>query len=307
MSLKAPMNLKEAYLKDPELGEPAWNKLCEASKSHPIIARALREGLYQDAAQALGAMQNEIVSVIYPRLIARELLRVIPTKNTSERFYIGKRAYVLENSGTIARIGAKPDTPVDITANKVVTSGQEWNEDYTEDVPYNVLGFQTENLQKEFARKENTDVIALFNAITAGDLAGGGEVTITNGAPTWAEILTGIGAFGDDYPDLVALNTTEFLSLFKLQEFTNSLYNKSVEGPKMYSVTNSLLGIRFIGHSQITKTLFVNTRRAGAMLTRQDLNIVPWENKETRKFGVNARERYGMGIIWPDAVARGTN
>jgi len=306
-----PQTLKEAYAKGmiPEAGglkEAAFARLATEAAMHPIIRRALQEGLYQDAAAALEAMQHDIMSVVYPRLIARDLLRVVPTVNTSERFYLGKRGYILANRGHVAEINSKPDTPVDITASIVNTGGESWSEDFVEDVPWNIMNFESEGLAGEFARGENADCITLFNAISTGNLAGGAEVTVTDTNPTWAQILELIGKFGDDYPDVIALNTVEFLGLFKLDQFVNALYKGADTGPRLYSVNHALLGIKFIGHSQVTKTLAINTKRAGVMLMRSDMNVMPWEDKAQRKFGVNARERYGMGILRPDAVARGT-
>ena len=300
------LDLKEAVLKDPELGEKHWNKLVEGAAKHPIIKRALAEGLHSDVAAALGGMQTVVQDALYPKQLARELLTVIATTKTMERFYKGLRGYTFNNEGKPYATGPKT-TYQDIGVNITRTAKQEWNQDFAEDIPWDIMAFEARNMGKEIGRDETADAIALFNAITTTDLAGAAEVTITNGAPTWVQIIDLIAALmaHDDYPTVIALNPDEFTNLLTLDQFINALYADH-QNWRDGVVLHTQLGIKFISCSQITKTLAVNTDRAGVLLLRQDMMTVPWEDEGNFKYGISARERYGMGILWTTSVARGT-
>jgi len=303
-------SLKESIISEAG-SENAWNRLVETSKTHPIIARALKEGLYKDSANALSGVQATIVPNIYPNLFARKLLRVVPTVNAAERFHVGKRGYVLKTNGVgqpntaeaVGRLG----TPIDINANLIAEGKQSWDETFREDFPIGILDFVTSDMQGEVIKTENEDVVTLLNAITATDLAGGAEQTITNGAPTWAQILAMIATFEDgDYPDVCLMGKTEFFYLFQLDQFLNGLYDKgnTFDIPNL-SVYNSVLRMTFIGSSiSGVVTTMVNSRRAGAMVLRSDLSVIPWTNTEDGKYGLRCRERYGMGIVKAGSVAR---
>jgi hypothetical protein len=300
------LNLKEAFEKDPELGSGAWKNLVDSATKHPIVSRALKEGLFSDGAAALGGMQNTVIDAAYPTQISRELLKVIPTKSVAQRFYKGKVGYVFDNEGHVMATGPKVSY-LDISVNKTYTAKQEWNQDFAEDVPWNVASWEAEKLGLDIAKQETTDVVALFNAIAAGSLAGGAEVTITDGAPTWTQIIAGLTNLWkvDRNPSVVAMNPHEFGGLMLLPEFINSLYNSGEVRNGV--IKHTTLGISFISCSLITKTLFVDTNYAGALLLRQDIMTQPWEDRANFMYGISARERAGLGILFADAVARGTN
>jgi hypothetical protein len=299
-----PLNLSEAVIN--EQGSQAWADLLSLSKMHPIIKRVLREGLYSDAANALGGMQAVITDILYPQLISREALSVINTTKISERFYKGKRGYTFNNEGQVYATGPKADTPIDIAVNKTNTAKQEWNLNFAEDVSWDVMSFEARNMAAELARTENADVVTLFNAIANADLAGGAEVTITDGAPTWAQIIAALKvcAAANFYPTKVFMGAEEFMGLFSLQEFISALYNDQQDAGQ-FRAHHASLGIDFFGSSAVTKSLFVDTNRAGILLIRSDVQTVPWEDKANFKYGISSRERYGMGILWANAVARG--
>jgi hypothetical protein len=300
------LNLKEAFEKDPELGPAKWKELEASANRHPIVSRALTEGLFSDAAAALGDMQNTVVDAAYPTQIARELLKVIPTKSVAQRFFKGKRGYVFDNEGHVMSTGPKVSY-LDIPVNKTYTAKQEWNQDFAEDVPWNVASWEAEKLGLDLANQETADAITLFNAIANGDLASGAEITITSGAPTWAQIIAGLKALWkvNRRATVVAMDPDELGGLLLLPEFINSQYNSG--DLRNGVIMHTTLGIRFISCSLITKTLFVDTNFAGALLMRQDIMTQPWEDKANFKYGISARERAGLGILFADAVARGTN
>lgn len=303
--MKTPFNLEEAVTRAE--GPGFFAQLKEQAPKHPIIARAVREGIYPDAIGALGGMQKVVYNALYPKLVSRKLLSIVNTQNNAETFYKVKSGYVLTNQGTVMAVGPKPNTPVTINADRTNTAKQEWNQNVQEDVPWDIMGIESQDMIADLAKQENADVVTLFNAIANGDLAGGAEVTITDGAPTWAEIIAGLKKFGDDYPDVVALNNEEFLGLFNIEQFISKLYSSGDPQPGTYIAYHPILNITFLGCSQVTKTLFVNSKRAGALILRSDILTVPWRKESEFLYGISSRERYGMGILHSNAVGRGTH
>jgi len=301
-------DFKESIVKDPEMGEAVYNRMLKTAEGHPVVIRALKEGIFADQSGALSGMQAMVYTPLRAKLVGRELLKVIPTTKPAERFSRIKGGYVLENSGKVFRTGPKPDTPFDLVANRTQSSSQEWDQNTVEDMPWDLLTYESQELINDMAQKENTDVVTLFNGITATDLAGGAEVTITDNNPTWAEIITGLQKFKDQLPNVIALNLAEFLGLFKATEFISNLYGDPLKITMEFEARHAAMPtIKFIGSSAITKTLFVNTQRAGVMLLRQDVMTQPWVDQANFKYGVSARSRYGMGIFYPDSVVRGTH
>lgn len=301
--------LKEAMLRDPEIGEAGFNRLCEESKSHPIIGRALKEGLFGDAAAALTAAQTQILDPVYPYFLSREVLSLIRTTKIAERFHKGLVGYTFDNAGNVLATGPK-SAYQDIGVNKTYTEKQEWDQNFVEDVSWDVAAFESRNIPKSIAKQENADVVTLFNAIAAANLAGGAEQTITNGAPTWAEITVLIKKLlvNDYFPTHIFMNPDEFGNLFNIAEFMSSLYNETkFDGDQHGTWLHQKTGIKFISCSQATKVIAVDSRVAGILLLRSDIIIQPWENRADFIYGMSGRERLGLGVLYPLAVARGTN
>lgn len=300
------LNLKEAIEKDPALGPSEWKRLCETYGQHPIIRGGINEGLFADVALALGGMQTQVIQAAYPAQISREVLSVVRTTKAAERFYKQKATgYVFDNSGNVMALGPKV-TNVDITPNKTYTTKQEWNQDFAEDVSWDITGFYANILGQDIAKKENTDVITLLEAIVAGDLAGGAEMTVTDGAITWAQIVTGIKAMRkvNRAPSVIIGNSDELLNLLNVAEFMSSLYNQAQDW-RQGVVYHTQLGIKFITCSLCNKVVWIDPARAGVLLLRQDIMTQPWEDRANFMVGISGRERVGMGILDANAVARG--
>ena len=52
-------NLKEAVLKDPEMGEGYWNELTAKALKSPVFTKLIKEGLYSDLAGAMAQFKTK--------------------------------------------------------------------------------------------------------------------------------------------------------------------------------------------------------------------------------------------------------
>jgi hypothetical protein len=301
-----PFNFKEAVLRDPELGEDHWNDITAKARSNPLYIKALKEGLYSDAAAALGGINGAVWDQLLPATIGREMVKVVPTKNAIERFPKDLRAYAWEGEGPALDTGARTETQ-DVKANIEIKCKKTWTQSFIEDASWNVLQWQIEGIGKAIARLETEKIDAAYEAIAAADLAGGAEVTVTDGAPTWAQVTALIKQVQKEnaYPNVIAMNPDEFGGLMALDQFISSLYLD----PKQLKpgvIFHSTLNITFICSALVVSSLCIDTNLATALLVRRDLTTKPYEEAPD-KYGVYGSERIGMGVLRTKAVARGTN
>jgi len=299
---------KEAIMKDAELGERFWSELEEKSKRHPLYTKLLKEGLYSDVAGALGAVQDVVWAAARPATIGREIIKVIPTKNVMERFPKEIRGFPWVTGEAPPRLTGARAEMQDIYANLEIGWGQEWTESYVEDASWNVMEYQLNALGREIAYLETEKIVKAYTDIPAGDLAGGAEITITDGAPTWSQVCALIKAVEkeDFHPNVIAMNPDEFGGLRLLDQFVNSLYLER-EAMKPGVIYHTTLGINFISSSLVTKSLCIDTNAAAVMLLRRDLQTKPYEDPSRNVYGVVGTERLGLGVLRTKAVARGTN
>lgn len=303
-----PSKLKEAVLADPELKEAAWDIMIAQADQNPLFKKVLREGLYSDVAGALGAVHDVVWKAAWPNAIGREILKTLPTTKVLERVpkELSAVAYELGEAPPMGT-GARTEF-TDINVNIEIGAKKEWSESYIEDASWNVLAYQIENIGKALAKKETEYIIALYNAVTAAKLAGAAEQTITNGAPTWAQIVDIINTVAEaDYiPDVIALHATEFGYLFNHDQFINSLYLPAGKADMRNGVIfHSALNVKFVRSTLLTKTLVVDLNAAGLHLVRRDIVTKSYEDPSRHMWGVSATMRYGGKILREGSVARG--
>jgi hypothetical protein len=305
-----PSKFKEAILKDPDFGEAGWKDIFEApAVRNPVYQKALKQGLYSDVAGALGGIQASIVAAAFPNLIARLIVKVIQTGNAIERF---PKEYVPvayeTGEAPSPKTGMRAEMQ-DIKVNKEIECSQSWSQSYVEDASWNVLATQIAGIGRAIARKELKLVYAMYGGIANASLASGAEKTITDGAPTWAQICDLINAVEteDFRPSIIAMNSHEFGGLRKLTEFTSSLYVDRQSLGARNAVYHTALDVTFVSSSEISKTLAIDIDAASVMLLRRDLTSKPYESPAENKFGVHGSERLGLDVLRTKAVARGTN
>jgi hypothetical protein len=298
--------LQESVLRDPELGDKAWNEMLQRAEQDRIIRKAIREGLFSDVASALGAMHDRVWAGARSATIGRELLTVIPTKQALERFVREGTAYVFESGeAPPMKVASRVDT-VDVRTNVELSTGQEWSEAFAEDASFDVVQYYMDVIGYGLARKETEKVIALYNAISGSDLANGSESTIATPI-SWANITDNLGYVEsqDFHPNVVAVSPTVYAELMRIDQFVNSLYLDPAN-IKQGVIQHTTLGVTFIRSSLITKTLFIDTTKAGVMLVRREPLLKTYERPDAGKYGVVGSERIGLAVLRTKAVQRGS-
>jgi len=299
--------LKEAVLRDPDMGEGEWKEMTTKAALNPLYQLVMREAVYKDIAQALGAVHSVVVDAAKPACIGRELIWVVPTGKYLVRFIRAKR-------GKAWRVGQTEPPPtgekydyVDIECDYEIACSQEWSESFLEDASWNVLERQVQEIGLALAEQETTDIVALYEGIAAGDLAGGAEVTIASPI-TWANFTDLWKAVESEnfHPNVMAVSPTIMSELLRLDQFIDSLYYAPEQAIRTGVYPQKILGIEIVVSSLVTSTLMIDTRYAAAMPLRRDATTKPYENPEKMLFGALGSERYGLGVLRSKAVARGT-
>jgi len=299
--------LKEAILKDPDMGEGAWKEMTAKAVENPFYQLVMREALYKDVAQALGAVHDVVVDAAKPACIGRELIWVLPTEKYLVRFIRAKR-------GKAWRVGQTEPPPtgekydyVDIECNYEIASSQEWGESFLEDASWNVLERQIQEIGLCIAEQETKDIVALYEGIAASNLAGGAEVTIASPI-TWANFTDLWAAVENEnfHPNVLAVTPTIMSELLRLDQFIHSLYYAPEQAVRQGVYPQRILGVNIVVSSLITSTFMIDTRYAAAMPLRRDITAKPYENPEKMLYGAIGSERYGLGVLRSKAVARGT-
>lgn len=303
--LVVPKSIQEAVGKPQGPTYSEWQEALIKSKLNPFFRYLVREGIYKDYSQALGAVHDKVVEAAVPELIGRELLTVIPVTKDPVRF-----VKAIKGKAWKAGEAETPITPemyehgTDITAEEY-KSRAEWSQTFLEDAEWGVTERFVKECGRSIGEEETTDVIAMYNAITAGNLAGGAEQTITDGAVTWAQFVNIISVVrqGNFHPTVVALSEKNFTSLMEIDQFVNALYYAPEKAIRT-GVVETTLGVKVVASSLITKTLCIDANYV-ALTVRRELTSKPYENPAEAIYGVLATERVGMQVFRETAVARG--
>jgi len=299
--------LKEAILRDPDMGEGAWKEMTAKALDNPLYQLVMREALYKDVAQALGAVHDVVVDAAKPACIGRELIWVVPTEKYLVRFIRAKR-------GKAWRVGQTEPPPtgekydyVDVECSYEIACSQEWGQSFLEDASWNVLERQIVEVGLSLAEQETKDIVALYGGIATADLAGGAEVSIASPI-TWANFTDLWKAVESEnfHPNVLAVSPTIMSELLRLDQFIESLYYAPEQAIRTGVYPQKILGIEIVVSSLITKSLMIDTRYAAAMPLRRDATTKPYENPEKILYGAIGSERYGLGVLRSKAVARGT-
>lgn len=287
---------------------PTYSEFQEAlikAKLNPFYRFLVREGIYRDYAHALGAVHDKVVEAAVPELIGRELLTVIPVTKDPVRF-----VKAIKGKAWHAGEAETPITPEMYEKGEDISAGEnksraEWSQTFLEDAEWNVEQRFVKECGRSIGELETTDIIAMYNAITAGNLAGEAEQTITDGAPTWAQFVNMISIVRQQnfHPTVVALTEKNFSALMLLDQFTSVLYYAPQKAIRT-GVVDTTLGVKVVASSLITKTLCIDTNYT-ALTVRREITSKPYENPAEAIYGVAASARVGMEVFRETAVARG--
>ncbi|MCW4016696.1 MAG: hypothetical protein NWF06_10035, partial [Candidatus Bathyarchaeota archaeon] len=198
---------------------------------------------------------------------------------------------------------------VDVKTNIEIRAGAEYSKKFFEDATWPVMERQAAEVGRSIGELETEKVLGLYDGISAGDLAGGSAF---NGSGTfdWA----GFVGFWNQLKKenlsakVLAINPNQAADLWQDDKFIHSFYF----GDKV-DVARGILGQSYLGMKIAVSTKVadgtvyaIDTDVAAAMLLRRDVMTEPFENPRDDRYGIVGSERVGLGVLKPEAVARGT-
>lgn len=282
--------LKEAILRDPERGQPAWDRLVAKATLNPYFQRIMKErmrlmeaeGVLQgdvdtetDATDALGVVYDQIIMGVEEHH-PLDFARIFNTDKTEIKVPIGTHGKAKQRAaaGTFSA-GEKTTSMVTIAIDKEYGVDISWTKAHIEDATWDVLAEQMQGAGYALQLLLSTKLTAEIKAITAANSAGGAFVTIAaTTAITWAEFLALVGAVdigGTGPADFVLVTPARYWQLLALSEFTSLLYGTSEEVMRT-GVARTMIGVTVIRcHSMADVTCLGYDTEAGG-----DLAVGNW-------------------------------
>ena len=307
--------LFESLMSKPNDQREAYEKLKQKT-DHPFmkryVAMGVKEGLFSDMAGALGRIHDTLVQAAYPELIGRNIINVMPTTETTERFPLDSDAVAYRYSeGSITRLSGKKNSFTDIYTNVLSESSEEWTREFLEDATWNVMANMVEKVGRALGMQETKDIIALYGAVENADLAGGASIDCGNAVLSWTGLLKLHDAVRRENwrPTVLAISETQLHQLLNDDKFVHAQYLPSSETDIEQGSIGSVLGMQVQTSTLVPNgtAYAIDTRVASAMLIRRDITVEDWEDVKTGKYGVRATTRFGAGILRSTAVAKMTN
>jgi len=296
-------------MKDPEY-QPILPDLLKRAKSNLMVNAVMREALLSDAANALGKMHDVVVEAAKPALIGREIIWVLPTTETLVRFpkaKLGKAHKTAELSQVW--ITQEKYESIDIKADTEIKAGAEYSKKFFEDATWGVMERQTAEVGRAIAELETEKVLAVYDGIAAGDLAGGGTY---DGAGT----LNWVGLVGfwnrvkaeNFNAKVLVINPNQLADLWQQDQFIHSFYFGGMADVRRGILGETYLGMKIVVSTKATNgTVYcIDTDVAAVLILRRDILTEPYENPKKDCYGVVASERIGLGVLRSKAVARGS-
>ena len=301
-----PNILKEAVLKNPELGESHWGNMTDKAKNNPWYNVPLKEGILSDMAGALGRMHNIVVEAAKPNLIGRELVTVMPTKEALVRFPKAKlaKAYKTGEFAETFFVGEKYETQ-DIKVDVEVRAGAEYSKKFFEDASWPVLERQTAEVGRAIADLE-TQMIYDFLVANAGTTTTGDG----DGDFEWAELVKIWNELKkiNWNPDTIALHPDEVADCWTQDQFIHGFYFGDAVDVRRGVLGDLYMGMKVLSSSKCTAATILALEKAKAvLLVRRDIITEPFENPKEDRYGIVASERIGLGITRTDAVGKLTS
>lgn len=301
--------LFEAVKDDKEIKQDIPGIL-ERARSNPMVNAVLRQAILSDASGALGKLHDSVVEAAKPALIGRELIWVMPTTESMVRFPKAKLGKAKKSSELAETwiYGEKYST-TDVKANIEIRAGAEYSKKFFEDATWPVMERQAAEVGRSIAELETERILALYDSISAGDLAGGG---VLNGSGTlnWAGVVGFWNRLKSENfsAKVLAINPNQAADLWQEDEFIHSFYFGEQVDVARGILGQSYLGMKIAVSTKVTDgTVYaIDTDVASVMLLRRDVITEPFENPRDDRYGVVASERIGLGVLRSKGVARGT-
>ncbi len=300
---------------DGEFKEHIENLKHKASM-HPFLKRycevGVREGLFSDAANALGRLHDTLVQAAYPEMIGRNIITVMPTTEAMERFPLDEKTVAYRYAeGAVTQLSGKKNSAVDIYTNILAESSEEWTREFIEDATWNVMDSMVEKVGRALGEEETNKIVALYGAIADADLAGGAPVNQGGAAMNWNGLVKLHNAVrGENWrPTVLAVNEVQLHQLLTDDKFIHAQYLPAGQTDLEQATVTSVLGMRVQASTLVPNgtAYALDSRVASVMLLRRDITVEDWEDIKNGKYGVRATTRFGVGILRTKAIAKMTN
>jgi hypothetical protein len=211
----------------------------------------------------------------------------------------------------VTRLSGKKNSTVDVSTNVLAESSEEWTREFIEDATWNVMDNMVEKVGRALGQSETEDIIALYAAVAAADLAGGAEIAGGGAVLSWAGLLALHNAVrGENWrPTVLAVNEMQLHQLLNDDKFIHAQYLPAGQTDLEQGTVTSVLGMRVLASTLVPNgtAYAIDTRVAAVMLLRRDVTAEDWEDVKSGKYGVRATTRFGLGVLRSNAVARMTN
>jgi len=290
--------------------------LGQKTMQHPFLKRycesGIREGLFSDAAGALGRMHDTLVEFAFPEMIGRNVITVRTTEESMERFPLDEQSVAYRYAeGAVTRLSGKKFSTVDIYTNILAEASEEWTREFLEDATWNVMENMVEKVGRALGEDETERIISLYGSIADADLAGGTPISQGSAAMNWTAVLKLHNALRSENwrPTVLVLNETQLHQLLSDDKFVHAQYLPSGQTDIEHGIVTSVLGMQVQASTLVPNgtAYALDARVATVMLLRRDVTVEDWEEPKSGKFGVRASTRFGLGVLRSKAVAKMTN
>ena len=297
--------LKESVRRDSELD---WDEdFLEKAKGNALIRRVMKEYVLSDVSGALGIVHDVAIEAAKKMAVGRDIIWMVPVPQPLVRLYLSQR-------GAVWRIseGPPPQTPERYTTKDIQVTYEYgydalFSQAYLEDIPFNVIQRAIQDAAQLIEEKLTNDIVTLYEGISAGNLAGGAEISAASaGTLAWADLVaawTAVKKAGYN-ADVALVHPDQIADLWSDDKFIHSFYF----GDKV-DVERGILGQTYLGFKIVetdlctaTKAHLIDTTKAAACLLRRDILTQPYQERLSQ--GVVSTIRYGLGALREDAVAR---
>jgi len=279
----------------------------EKARGNALFRRVMKEYVGSDIAGALGIINDLAIEAGNKMAVGRDLIWVVPTKDTKVRFYKAQRGKVWPISQGPPLEAPERFETVDISVDHEYGQDALFSQSYLEDVPFNVLERAVKDASQLLEEALTSAITALYEGISAGDLAGGAAVSAaTGGTLAWKDLVnawTAVKKAGYN-ADVAMVHPDQIADLWNDDKFVHSFYF----GDKV-DVVRGVLGETYLGFKIVETDLctaaqahLIDTRKSAALLMRRDTLVQPYEERLSQ--GVICTMRYGLGTIRKDAVSR---
>jgi HK97 family phage major capsid protein len=284
--------------------------------AHPFLKRycelGIREGLFSDSTAALGRLHDTLVQAAYPEMIGRDIITVMPTTETMERFPLDEKAVAYRYAeGSATRLSGRKNGTADVYTNILAESSEEWTREFLEDATWNVMNTMVDRVGRALGEEETNRIIALYGSVADADLAGGQPINQSNAALNWAGLVKLHNALRAENwkPTVLAVNEVQLHQLLSDDKFIHAQYLPSGQTDLEDGTITSVLGMRVQASTLVPNgtAYAIDTRVASVMLLRRDIVVEDWEDIKNGKYGVRATTRFGIGVLRSNAIAKMTN